>query len=122
MPIIPGFAINTNGTLAFLYQQLATDSGGKETWYTQLELTKDDFQNANPRYPLEVSASAGCSQYIIVGQPRLGDYLHLMAVGDVFYGIFSASNVPDLSRFPYGVTFQRHNEFRDQETAGSEGP
>ena len=44
-------------------------------------------------------------------QPRLGDYLRLTAVKDTFYGIFAASNVPDQSRFPYGVTFQRHKDF-----------
>jgi hypothetical protein len=34
--INPGLAINAKGTLAFLYQQLTTDSGGGETWCTQL--------------------------------------------------------------------------------------
>jgi hypothetical protein len=113
----PGLAVNSNGTLAFLYQQVATDPNGEETWYTQVELTKDDFQSANP--PLILSKFPTAELASISGQPRLGDYLHLMAVGDVFYGIFSASNVPDLSRFPSGVTFQRHNnsatkKLRDQ--------
>ena len=103
----PGLAVNSNGTLAFLYQQVATDSNGEETWYTQVELTKNDFQSRNP--PLTLSKFPTAELASISGQPLLGDYLHLMAVGDVFYGIFSASNVPDLSRFPYGVTFQRHN-------------
>ena len=74
------------------------------SWFTQVELTKDDFQNVNR---LTLSKFPAAELDTISGQPRLGDYLHLMAVGDVFYGIFSASNVPDLSRFPCGVTFQR---------------
>jgi hypothetical protein len=110
--INPGIAINTNRTVAFLYQQLTTDSGGKESWTTQLDLTRDDFKNRDP-FPLskfpasELDVGGGLP---IVGQPRLGDYLHLLAMGKDFYGIFSASNVPDQSRFPYGVTFQRHKD------------
>jgi hypothetical protein len=111
--INPGLAINTNGTLAFLYQQLVTDPGGVATWYTQLELTKNDFTNVDPftlsKFPdSELGVGGGLP---IVGQPRLGDYLHLLAMGKDFYGIFSASNVPDRSRFPSGVTFQRHKDF-----------
>ena len=111
--INPGLAINTNGTLAFLYQQLTTDSGGQESWKTQLELTKDDFKNVDPftlsKFPAsELDIGGGLP---IVGQPRLGDYLHLLAMGNDFYGIFSASNVPDQSRFPCGVIFQRHKDF-----------
>jgi hypothetical protein len=113
----PGLAVSNTGTLAFLYQQVATE-GGQETWFTQVELTKDDFQSVNPPLTLSKFPVAELAS-ISGGQPRLGDYLHLMAVGDVFYGIFSASNVPDLSRFPSGVTFQRHNnsatkKLRDQ--------
>ena len=43
----------------------------------------------------------------MLSQLILGDYLHLMSVGDDFYGIFPSSNDPDRSRFPSGVTFQR---------------
>jgi len=109
----PGLAINTNGTLAFLYQQLVTDPSGVATWYTRLELTKNDFTNIDPftlsKFPdTELGVGGGLP---IVGQPRLGDYLHLLARGKDFYGIFSASNVPEQSRFPSGVIFQRHKDF-----------
>jgi hypothetical protein len=111
--INPGLAINTNGTLAFLYQELVTDPDGVETWCTQLKLTRDDFKNIDPftlsKFPdSELGVGGGLP---IVGQPRLGDYLHLLATGNDFYGIFSASNVPDQSRFPCGVIFQRHKNF-----------
>ena len=43
--------------------------------------------------------------------PYLGDYDHMLAVGRDFYGIFSASNVPDMAHFPNGVTFQRNVDF-----------
>jgi hypothetical protein len=100
-----GLAINNQGTLAFLYQQMVTGSSGEETWMTQLELTKDDFKTVTP--PLTLAKFPVCELVSIRGQPRLGDYLHLMAVGNDFYGIFSAMNVPDESRFPCGMTFQR---------------
>jgi hypothetical protein len=115
----PGLAINNNGTLAFLYQQVVTNPGGKESWLTQVELTKDDFQSANP--PLTLSRFPAVELDSISGQPRLGDYLHLMAVGDAFYGIFSASNVPDQSRFPYGVIFQRHKNLATKKLLGQGG-
>ena len=115
----PGLAINNKGTLAFLYQRVVTDPSGEETWFTEVELTKDDFQNANP--PLTLSKFPAAELNSIVGQPRLGDYLHLMAVGDAFYGIFSASNVPEQSRFPCGVTFQRHKDFATKKLLDLDG-
>ena len=44
------------------------------------------------------------------GLPYLGDYLHLMAVNQDFYGIFSANNTPDPANFPNGVVFHRNND------------
>jgi len=114
----PGLAINTKGTLAFLYQRVVSPPMGREIWVTQLELTNDDFQTVTSlplsRFPAAEIAS-------ISGQPRLGDYLHLMAVGDVFYGIFSASNVPDQSRFPYGVSFQRYKDLATKKLLDKHG-
>jgi hypothetical protein len=43
--------------------------------------------------------------------PYLGDYDHLVAVGKDFYGIFSASNIPDPANFPNGVGYQRNADF-----------
>ena len=43
--------------------------------------------------------------------PYLGDYAHLMAVGRRFYGVFSASNAPDMANFPQGVRYQRLVDF-----------
>jgi hypothetical protein len=105
----PGLAINDHGTLAFLYQQVVTASNGEEkTWVTQLQLTKDDFKTVTP--PLTLAKFPVCELDSIRGQPRLGDYLHLMAVRNDFYGIFSAMNEPEESRFPCGVTFQRRKD------------
>ena len=43
--------------------------------------------------------------------PYLGDYLHLMAIGNDFYGVFSANNTPDMKQFPSGVRYQRNANF-----------
>jgi len=40
-------------------------------------------------------------------QPYIGDYEELRAAGDHFFGVFSASNLPDTLDFPNGVVFQR---------------
>jgi hypothetical protein len=46
--------------------------------------------------------------------PYLGDYVHVMAIGRTFYGIFSANNTPNNSNFPSGVTYQRNANFTTQ--------
>lgn len=114
----PGLAINNKGTVAFLYQQVVTPPGGEETWLTQVELTKDDFQNVKS---LTLSSFPAAELDSIKGQPRLGDYLRLTALEDTFYGIFSASNVPEQSRFPCGVTFQRGKNFATKKLLDQDG-
>ena len=110
----PGLAVNANGTVAFLYQEVTTDSHKREIWKTQLVLTKDDFTNRNSLTLAEFpAAELDC----VSGQPRLGDYLSLTAMGNDFYGIFPSSNVPDRNRFPClkssqcQVTLQRKADF-----------
>jgi len=114
----PGLAINANGTLAFLYQQVFTSESGEETWRTNLERTQDDFKHWDTktlsRFPVSDVETDN-------GQPQLGDYLHLMSVGNDFYGIFPASNVPDDSRFDYGVIFQRHVDRKARKLLGLDG-
>jgi hypothetical protein len=101
----PGLAVNANGTVGFLYQQVVNRADG-DFWMTQFEQTTDDFQSkAQPltlsQFPVPPVGSPG------YGGIFLGDYVHLMAVGDDFYGIFSSDNHPDRSHFPYDVKFQR---------------
>jgi hypothetical protein len=114
----PGLAMNANGTLGFLYQQVFTSESGEETWRTNLERTQNDFKHVDTktlsRFPVsEVKTDNG--------QPQLGDYLHLMSVGDDFYGIFPASNVPDDSRFDCGVIFQRRVDRKAGKLLGLDG-
>jgi len=111
----PAVAINGNGVVAFVYQQVTgsvtpgkviaanrwethfrTSSDGGATWSDLILATTPAGQPPNP--PSNASL------------PYLGDYLYLMAVGQTFYGIFSANNTPDPANFPNGVVFQRNND------------
>lgn len=105
----PALAVNSAGKVAFLYQ-LDTPFGAplaNQRWETHvrrstdLGVTWDDLILAN------TSAASPVVTFI----PYLGDYDYIQAIGRDFYGIFSASNFPDLANFPQGVTYQRNANF-----------
>lgn len=101
----PALAINTNGQVGFLYQQL-TGTAGSQRWETHLRrstngTTWNDLTLARP------PSNAPVSTFI----PYTGDYVHLLAVGKNYHGIFSANNTPDMANFPNGVTYQRNANF-----------
>ena len=98
----PALAINDAGKVAFLYQQLA-GSKGTQRWVTKVELTKN-----GTNWTTLTLASVPADTPIADFDPYLGDYAHLMAVGNDFYGIFSANNTPKKSNFPNGVVYQRN--------------
>ncbi|MGQ4389935.1 hypothetical protein [Streptomyces sp. SAS_270] len=99
----PALAINSDGLVGLLYQQLANNQ-----WSTVLELTGDGFATVESQVlhqaPGDVP-SAGANL------PFLGDYLRMITVGKDFYGIFSGNNTPDLANFPVGVAYQRNANF-----------
>jgi len=47
--------------------------------------------------------------------PYLGDYIYLTAIGETFYGVFSANNTPNTANFPNGVTYLRNANFTTQQ-------
>ena len=101
----PGLAVNAQGTVGFLYQQVVNNM-----WKTQFEQTSDDFQTTQQpltlaQFPIQPPPYQSCCSNIF-----LGDYLHLMAVNNDFYGVFSSNNNPDRSHFPCGVNFQRRED------------
>ena len=98
-------AINNKGTVGFLYQQL-TGTAAAQKWVTKLELSTDGT-TWNSITLAQTLANAPSKIF----DPYLGDYDHLMAVGKDFYGIFSASNMPDKANFPQGVVYQRNANF-----------
>ncbi len=102
----PALAVNAAGRLAFLYQLVAGPTGS-QTWESIVELTTDDFAT----FTTHVLARTPAGSPGKAGDPYLGDYLSMMAVGNDFHGIFCANNTPDLANFPNGVTYQRTADF-----------
>jgi hypothetical protein len=101
----PALAINSAGTLAFLYQKVIVVAG-KERWVTQVDRTSDGI-NWNSLILADVPADAPAPVF----QPYIGDYVHMVAVDRTFLGIFSANNTPDPTHFPNGVVYQRNHNF-----------
>jgi hypothetical protein len=99
----PALAVNSDGQLGFLFQQV-TGTGTSQRWITHLERTSDGFATINGKILATVPANAPAPTCL----PYIGDYVHVMAVGQDFYGIFSANNTPDMTNFPQGVVFQRN--------------
>jgi hypothetical protein len=81
-------AVNSNGTVALLYQQL-TGTDPSQLWVTACMYSPDgaNWQNV-------ILASTPATNPQRQFDPYLGDYEHLLAVGKDFYGIFAASNIP----------------------------
>jgi hypothetical protein len=98
----PAMAINTDGKLGLLYQQLA-GAGASQQWVTKFETTTNGT-SWSALTLAQVPANRPPKQF----DPYLGDYEHLMAVGKDFYGIFSANNTPKKTNFPNDVVYQRN--------------
>jgi hypothetical protein len=102
----PGLAVNSNGKVAFLYQKVI-GSGAGERWVTQIDRAADGVNFTSSL----VLANVPSNDPPVAFQPYIGDYLHLLAVGKDFYGIFSTNNIPDPANFPSGVSYQRNADF-----------
>lgn len=112
----PGLAVNSNGKVAFLYQKV-TGSGAAERWVTQIERAADGVNFTSSL----VLANVPSNDPPVAFQPYIGDYLHLLAVGKDFYGIFSTSNIPDPANFPSGVRYQRNADFAAHKLLANNG-
>src|SRR3954447_6428823 len=101
----PALAINAAGKVGLLSQQL-TGSGASQRWVTQFETSVDGGGTWTTitlaTVPLDIPRKF---------HPYLGDYDHLLSVGNDFYGVFSTGNTPDKANFPKGVTYQRNANF-----------
>jgi hypothetical protein len=98
-------AIDAGGRIGFLYQQV-TGTGAGQRWVTHLRRSTDGI-NWNDLILATVPATTPLKQF----DPYIGDYDHLLAVGQTFFGIFSANNKPDMANFPNGVKYQRNANF-----------
>jgi hypothetical protein len=98
-------AINSAGVIGLLYQQVV-GTGANSRWKTHLRRTADGVNWTDL-----ILADTPATLPIKTFDPYLGDYDHLVAVGNNFYGIFSANNTPNMANFPSGVKFQRNANF-----------
>jgi hypothetical protein len=114
----PALAVSSEGTVGFLYQQIVPrgPSGGPR-WVTHFERTNDGFATQQD----SVLATVPAASPIVTFLPYIGDYVHLMAVGRDFFGIFSANNTPDLANFPNGVVYQRNANFLTKTLLDTDG-
>jgi hypothetical protein len=100
-------AVNGSGDPGLLYQQL-TGSGANTTWATH-------FRKATAASPDVWTDLVLCQHPSLkpakTFDPYLGDYAYMTAVGLEYFGVFSASNEPDLTHFPNGVIYQRNHDF-----------
>jgi CARDB len=102
----PALAVNDRSMVGFLYQEVV-GAGADQRWMTHLELTEDGFASVQDFVLANVPAMTPPPVFV----PYIGDYVHLMAAGSDFHGIFSANNTPDLANFPNGVRYQRNADF-----------
>lgn len=110
--INPALAINSEGVIGFMYQQL-TGKDESPRWETRIELTSSEsvFRSTNNLLLATVPAKTPDPQFV----PYIGDYIHLMTVGADFYGVFSANNTPNEDNFPNKVVFQRNHDFHTKQ-------
>jgi len=109
-------AIADNGTVGLLYQALVA-TGTVSIWETHLVQTKDGFTTKQDGVLSSAPSDVPTAQFL----PYLGDYVGLMTVGYEFRGIFSASNTPDKSHFPEGITYQRVADFTGKTLGDGQG-
>jgi hypothetical protein len=102
----PALAINSNGKVAFLYQKVI-GSGASQHWVTQVDRAADGLNFTSSLVLANVPSNDPPVQF----QPYIGDYLHMLALGKDFYGIFSTNNSPNPSNFPSGVKYLRNADF-----------
>jgi hypothetical protein len=101
----PALAVNSAGVVGVLYQQL-TGTAPSQRWETRLRRSTTGSSWSN-----RLLANTPDNNPAPTFQPYLGDYADLVAVGKRFFGVFSASNIPDMANFPNGVTYQRNANF-----------
>lgn len=115
----PALAVNSAGKVAFLYQQ-NTPTGAalaNQRWVTRVRRST----NQGASWDDLILANTSAATPVVTFLPYIGDYVHIQAIGKDFYGVFSASNFPDLANFPQGVTYQRAVNFNTRQLFRTDG-
>src|SRR5215204_2438191 len=111
----PALSINKTGKIALLHQQI-TGSGTTQRWETHFRSSVNGTV-----WDDTILCTALSQTPVRTFSPYIGDYLHMMAFGQDFYGIFCANNTPNLANFPKGVIYQRNHNFSSQRLFGLNG-
>jgi hypothetical protein len=101
----PALAVNAQGIVGFLYQQFIESRTGQH-WQTHFRYKADGGVDEDL-----ILATVPADTPVNTGKTYIGDYVHLMTVGNAFYGVFCANNEPDPSHFPHKVKYQRKHDF-----------
>lgn len=97
---LPALAVAQDGTVGLLY---AKSSGGN----LEVDFSKVFTNNFISGISTRALAIWPNNKPITTGNPYIGDFFTLKAVGYNFYGTFSASDDPKPAHFPSGVFYQR---------------
>jgi len=100
----PCLAVNSQGAVGFLYQQVV-GRGAHKRWATFFEVSTDMLEGAPTPTKLH---SALAAQPVAAFWPYLGDYARLLSVDGDFHGVFAGSNHADKANFPNEVAYQRN--------------
>ena len=114
----PGVAINEDGDVGFLYQQV-TGPAASSQWVSIFERSSDDFATLTSNTLAQTSATAPTPS------PNegtyIGDYVKVQSFGKDFFGTFCANNTPDPANFPSGITYQRNADMTTHKLFGNDG-
>jgi hypothetical protein len=80
-------------------------------------MTVNAFESSTDSVLASVPANTPAPQFL----PYNGDYMGMMAVGDDFFGVFSANNTPDPANFPNGVNYLRNHNFTTKKLLAVDG-
>jgi hypothetical protein len=100
----PALAVNSAGTVGFLFQQFRQTRRGPR-WESHFRYRAGGFEEDL------LLATVPADTPINSWGTYLGDYIHLMAIERDFYGVFCANNTPDPDNFPNNVSYQRNHDF-----------
>jgi hypothetical protein len=88
--INPAVAVDAHGRVGFLYQRWVV-RGADSLWETNLTISNPNQTSWEAHL---LSRTPAAEPQYWYGLPYIGDYIDLVAVGDTFYGVFSANNDP----------------------------
>jgi hypothetical protein len=114
----PGVAISMLGDVGFLYQQVVGPTGSS-SWQTIFEHTSNDFSTFDSHTLSNVPTCFPTPASVMA--TYIGDYVKLQAIGNDFFGVFSANNTPNLANFPSGVNYQRNVNMATATLLGNDG-